>query len=789
MNTQWRKILGDFRQHRLEIFLLAVVLTLGTAGVVAALNARAVLAREIAASFAKANTPDIALWFDKVETPLLDQVRARPGVAAVDTRRVAFTRAAATSGEWFMMQVAVVRSFEDQQLSLVHQHSGAWPGTDGILIEQSGRTLLQKKVGDELQVRTPGGGIARVPIAGFVHDTAVAPSTQDRMIYAYVTPASATLLGQNPEPDQLLVKVKERGSLDDVSEFSEDLSAWLTKHEQQVPMRADVLANAHPHAALMSTMLSVLAVLAGIAFTSSAALAAYMISLWMKREVQQIGIMKAIGARFSQIARQYLALVLPIVFLSVVLALPIGAEIGRWVVKYYETSLNIDVANWSVPTSLLLKEAILALGIPIVAMALPIIRAARMSARRAIHDPGIVAPTGPIRGTAKLITIPGNRRLTFALRNTFRRPWRLAITLLALSAGGALLLTAYDIYESLMRVVDVSLAQQGHDVEVQLQRPVPPAQLESVARAVADVEIAEAFRRAVVTIVPSEGEAASVSESRRLLFYGYPPATRLMKLRLQEGRWPRDDESGAIVVSRLVQNAAPSSQLDREITLKYRDRRAKVRVVGVVEEIGPPTIYSSFSTFEAVTGLGDASQVIRVKAAAGREQTVANALDQALLDAHLAPSAVNTRHEFRTVLDEHFAVVTAVMKMVALAAALIGAISLVASVSLSVLERAREIGVIRALGATPRAVVGIFLIEGSAVAILGALISIAASIYFAQALNGKASRELLHVAVPLYVSRIGLSVLFSGAFVVLVGVLLSVRRVLRMSVREALSYE
>jgi len=788
MNTQWRKILGDFRQHRLEIFLLGVVLTLGTAGVVAALNTRAVLSREIAASFANANSPDLALWFDKVGTPLLDQVRARPGVAAVDARRVAFTRAAAKSGEWFMMRLTIVRNFEDQQLSLVHRHEGAWQSADGIFIEQSGQTLLQKNVGDELQVRTPGGGIARVPIVGFVHDTAVAPSTQDRAIYAYVTPARAALLGQNQEPDQLLVKMKERGSLGDVNEFSEDLSAWLTKR-QQTPMRADVLANTHPHAALMSTMLSVLAVLAAIAFTSSAALAAYMISLWMKREVQQVGIMKAIGARFSQIARQYLALVVPIVLLSVALALPIGTEIARWVVKYYETSLNIDVANWSVPTNLLLKEAIFALGIPILAMALPIIRAARMSARQAIQEPGIVAPTGPIRAIAKLITMPGNRRLTFALRNTFRRPWRLAATLLALSAGGALLLTAYDTYESLMQVVDVSLAQQGHDVEVQLQRPVSPAQLESVARAVPDVEIAEAFRRAVVNIVPGEGAPASASESRRLLFYGYPPATRLIKLRLQEGRWPRDDESGAIVVNRLVQSAAPGSELDREITLKFRDRRVKVRVVGVVEEIGAPTIYSSFSTFEAVTGLGDVSQVIRVKAAAGHEQAVANALDQALLDAHLAPSTVSTRHEFRTALDEHFAVVTAVMKMIALAAALIGAISLVASVSLSVLERAREIGVIRALGATPRAVVSIFLIEGSAVAILGALISIAASIYFAQALNGKASRELLHVAVPLYVSRAGLGVLFSGAFVVLIGVLLSVRRVLRMSVREALSYE
>jgi putative ABC transport system permease protein len=788
MNTQWRKILGDFRQHRLQIFLLGLVLTLGTAGVVAALNARAILAREIVASYSSANSPDIVLWFEKVDAALLDQVRSRPGVAAVDARRTAFTRVAAKSGEWIAMRVAVVRDFKNQQLSLLHRHDGALSASNGIFIEQSGQTLLEKNVGDELQVRTPAGDIARVPIAGFLHDTAVAPSTQDRAIYAYVTPDTAALLGQNAVPDQLLVKMQERDSIGDVAEFSEDLSAWL-KNRNIAPLRADVMSNTHPHAALMTTMLRVLEVLAAIAFTCSAALAAYLISLWMKREARQVGIMKAIGARFSQIASQYLALVAPVVLASFALALPIGTLIGRWVVKYYQNSLNIDVADWSVPANLIFQEAIFALGIPFLAMALPIVRAARMSARQAIQDPGIVAPSGPIRVMARLVTMPGNRRLTFALRNTFRRPWRLTATLLALSAGGALLLTAYNTYESLMRVVDVSLANQGHDIEVQLQRPVDPAQLESIARAVPDVEIAEAFRRATVNIVASENAPRAIAESRRFLFCGYPPGTRLIKLPLQEGRWPRSDESDAIVVNRLVQSATPGLHLGSEITLKFRERRANVRVVGLVEEIGTPTIYGAFPTFDAVTALGDASQVIRVKTVARRERAVANALDQALLDAHLAPSLISTRNEFRTALNEHFAVVTAVMKMIALAAALIGAISLIASVSLSVLERAREIGVIRALGATPRAVLAIFLIEGSAVAILSALLSIAGSIYFAQALNNKAAHELLHVAVPLYVSREGLSVLFSGAFLVILAVWLSVGRILRLSVREALSYE
>jgi putative ABC transport system permease protein len=129
------------------------------------------------------------------------------------------------------------------------------------------------------------------------------------------------------------------------------------------------------------------------------------------------------------------------------------------------------------------------------------------------------------------------------------------------------------------------------------------------------------------------------------------------------------------------------------------------------------------------------------------------------------------------------------MKMIALASALVGAISLIATVSLGVLERAREIGVIRALGARPRSVIAIFLIEGGAVAFLGALFSVAGGVFFARLLNGMAERQLLHVAVPLYVSRLGLGLLFCGVFLVILGVWLSVSRILRLSVRDALAYE
>jgi putative ABC transport system permease protein len=608
------------------------------------------------------------------------------------------------------------------------------------------------------------------------------------MIYGYVTPAAASALGQKPDLDQLLLKLKTHGSLSEVSEFADDLGAWL-KTKNAAPLRVDALNNTHPHAMLMTAMLRVLEVLATIAFVCSATLAACVISLWMRREVRQVGVMKTLGARSWQLAGQYFALVAPLVTGAVLLAFPLGAAIGRWIVKYHQTLLNIDVADWNVPVSLTLRELAVALAVPLLAMAFPIWRAARMSPREAIQDPGILAPRGPIGITSRLIRMPGDRRWSLALRNSFRRPWRLVLTLVALSAGGALFLTAHNNYESLMRVIDEALANRGHDIEVQLQRPAPAEQLETVARAVPDVEIAEAFRRAGVNLVTEDSGAIAVREGRRLLLCGYPIGTQLLRLPLQEGRWPTAENANDVVINRQVQEAAPGLQLGSEMTIKFRERVARIRVAGIVEEIGSPVIYASFPTFENITALGNASGIVRVKALKGHEQAAAGALEQALLDAHLTPGLVITKSEFRASLEEHFSVVGTVMKMIALAAALVGAITLVATASLGVLERGREIGVIRAIGAGPGAVIAIFLVEGGAVALLSAALSLAGGIYFAQFLNRMAAQQLLQVAVPLSISGAGIAILSSGAILVILAVWLAASRMLRLSVRDALAYE
>ena len=782
MNMRWRKVAADLGVYRAQLALVALVLVLGAAGIVAALDAQTVLKRETLTSYQAAASPDVVLWFEHIDAELLTAVAKHDDVAAVAVRRSTHTRVALTDGSWLSMRLFITPTIHTQAVGRVHSHSAKVGSDDsGLWIEQSGAPLLNVAPGAPMRLRGPGGAVVSVPLAGWVHDAAVAPSTQERLFYAYATPAVAALITKQTEPDQLLVKMKHRATREDAIEFDHTLAAMLKKIGRP-SLRSDVQHAAHPHAALMTAALRVLGVLAAMGFACTAALAAYMVSLWMKREARIVGILKTLGATGAQIALQYAALVLPLLLLACALALPLGAWLGQLLVQRHQATLNIDISSLAVPTSRRQLEAAVLLALPLLAMALPIWRAARMTPRQAMQDPGLREGAGWLaRASAALVRWPGHLKFTLALRNSFRRPWRLTLIVLALGAAGALLLTTHSNYKSLMGVIDDSLAQQGHDIDVILQRPAAAAVLEGIARTVPDVAVVEAWRRV--------GAGLASTSDKRFALTGFPAATQLFKLPILQGRAPRAGALDEVLITRTMLELDPSIRVGAPLALRFQDRSATVQVVGLVEEIGQAAVYTTLEAYEAITALGDNSTLLRARASSRDLEGVMRGLDQALIDARHTPGQMLSRDVFRDSLDEHFKVVGEVIQMVALAVALLGGIVLAASSSMNVLERTREIGVLQAIGATPRAIALIFVAEAAAVALLSALVAVGLSLVFTLALNHSASTQLLHVTVPLRFSLQGPVELGVGWLLLMLAVVVSVLTVLRQPAREALAYE
>ena len=130
------------------------------------------------------------------------------------------------------------------------------------------------------------------------------------------------------------------------------------------------------------------------------------------------------------------------------------------------------------------------------------------------------------------------------------------------------------------------------------------------------------------------------------------------------------------------------------------------------------------------------------------------------------------------------------MLAMAVLAALVGSVGLMSTMSINVVERGREIGVMRAIGATSVTIVGIFIAEGVLVGVLSWLIAVPLSYPGALAFNNLVSSALFQIPLDFDYS-IGGVVLWL-VIVVVLSALASLWPALsatQVSVREALAYE
>jgi putative ABC transport system permease protein len=83
------------------------------------------------------------------------------------------------------------------------------------------------------------------------------------------------------------------------------------------------------------------------------------------------------------------------------------------------------------------------------------------------------------------------------------------------------------------------------------------------------------------------------------------------------------------------------------------------------------------------------------------------------LEGHSAPVAASTTQlEARATNDWQFSIVTSMLLALSIIVAVVGGIALMGALSIGVIERTKEIGVLRAVGARSHTILGIFMMEG-----------------------------------------------------------------------------
>lgn len=357
--------------------------------------------------------------------------------------------------------------------------------------------------------------------------------------------------------------------------------------------------------------------------------------------------------------------------------------------------------------------------------------------------------------------------LTFVLKNLTRRPVRTILTVLGLAVAVGSMIALLGIGHNVSTSVADSFERRGVDLVVmekgkpnQTDSDLDEKLLDRV-RALDGVEQVDAALAILLDLTRPGGSTIPA------LCFGWPPENfGYNDLKLIEGRQLRSGDRhkamlGVTLAGHLKKGVGDTILLQGE----------PFEVVGVFESF---TVYENGAV---LISLADAQELegrqgrisgfsVRVKRTGGDPDAEIDAVRQrieALTDEQGRParlSAQSVRDYVQTML--YIRIVRAMVWMVSVIAVVIGVISMMNTMAMSILERTQEIGILRAVGWTRRRVVKMVLGEamliGLAAAVLGTLGAIGAT--HALAASPRVSGFIQPGIAPLVIAQgVGLTVL------------------------------
>lgn len=801
MSVRSRKVARELLGNRARTILVVAALAIGLTGLSTTLRARAIFTANLDTQLVAANPSSATILTDAADQVAVDRVTADPDVAEATGRLVVFGRIA-TADENRQLRLVVLDDLAAEGIDRLQHDAGAWPPPDGSLVlERSSLGSTGLDVGEVATVTDPAGGVHAMAVTATAYDIGiVSGKLVDQVVFGYTSSATWRQLGLPGGYNEISFRVTG-DRLDDerVFEIATRASDDLARNGNQVlglrvpPPGKHVLDN------VVTSLLLILGSLGLLSLVLSGFLVFNTVTAMLARQRSQIGVMKAVGASRRQVLSLYLSTVGVYSVMSLLIAVPTGSIAARLLTRQLGDLLNIDIVDFGAPAWVWIVEISIGLFVPVLAALGPILAGTRATVAEAIRGGESAVGFGEGRIDRGLARLPGlSTAARYAARNTFRRKARLALTVVALSLGGAILVTVLSLRSSLLATVDSVAAYWQQDVTVDLQTAVPYSALAPLVESTDGVDAVEGWLIMPASIIDADGREAG----EQTIVFGVPPETNFIAPTLRSGRWLDPVDTSEVVVNVDVAANRPGLRVGDRLTLRIGgfDTTWNLSGVSTTQLVAPgeprpsvPIAYVPYRSLDAAFGSSGAVNRLIVGGTehdAASQAALAAQIESDLSDAGVQVRSVETRHRMRAQVERLTTPILLLLVSMAMLFALVGGLGLLGTMSLNVLERTTEFGMVRAVGATGRTVVSIVLVEGLSVAalswVLGSVLAIPLGWTMAQAVG------VSFIKVPLDFQFAPLGVLAWLVLAVVVAVIASwipARSASRLSVRDAIAYE
>jgi putative ABC transport system permease protein len=783
-----RKSITDLTRRRPRTFFTVATLALAVTsiGLFALPN---LMDRSMHAAVVSDRLPDLTVytrppvpgvWLAKLAR--LSNVRAVEAGSEFDGQMMVGARPA-------YVYVRGIPAFSSQKVDVVHLTSGSPPKSGEVVVDvrDGPQGLLHARAGDTVQVLGAGGTAQTLRVSGAAENLDGAQLVvSDGDIVLYASPATVASLNGGTGYTTFYFRLdSSRPAAVDatLSAIRRTFSAMPGFHGfSALP---DVRASGDwPGKSSYAKLTKFFYVITVLALLAALVLIANTITTLVSEQTSEIGIMKAVGGRRRQIAAVYLKTALLLGALGTVAGIALGLVLANLLTRYFGSHFyGVSVGIGADPLVIVASACVGLLGPPLAA--LPAIRrATHVPVRETLEATGSAVGSDDVgeRLLRRIRFLP--RSAQIGLRNVGGRRRRAFSTALVIALAVGTLLALVGFGTGVANTSRASWHDHGEDFEVDGQGGFLDARAATLIRSTPGVAAVEPK---FVVDVRLAGKDAKIWALRQATMFRY---------HIVGGRWyTAAEQSRRAHVAVIQRDIARSTgtHLGQTIHLQMAAGVADFRVIGIAsnQQENGTALYVPLTTMHALIpgvplGGGDFWVQTTSHAHAFIDQTAAQVEDTLIASGY----NVGTQIVYVQLANEvaHDRTLTTSVLVLGFIVVAISMAGLVNALTMSVLERTREIGILRSIGARARDIRRIFAAETIVLAILGWLIAIPVGLLLDLFL-GWMTEKVVRVEVPFTYPAWNIALAFAGTILLaLLITLIPIRRAVRLKPGEALRY-
>jgi putative ABC transport system permease protein len=800
---RWQKVLSDLTGNRGRTFMVIASIAVGlfAFGVIATLYV--VIRQDMRAGYAAIKPANIQIRTSLIDEDMVAAMLRIEGVKDVEGARLLSLRLQTAPEEWTTIDLKAQDNFSGSTISTLTLEEGvADPNKREILIDRYKLADTRASIGDLVTLEATGGQLRQLKLVGVVADQTIGGFSGGggfflAPVQGYVDPDTLEWLGV-PLSDwyDTLYFTVEGDGLDEshIQAVAERVREELEDRGVSITSLAIRRSDDHPNSPYVNAISGVLLLLGLFIVFLSTFLITNTLQALLQQQVEQIGIMKTVGARRLQIVAIYMMLILAFGVLAFLIAAPLTSWVAFQLMGFLVHQLNFELLGFRIVPVVIIAQGLIAILVPQLAAFIPIWRGSRLSVQEALSGVRQGASKARRAGSRGLVSLKLlSRPLLISLRNTFRSKGRMILTLVTLSLGGALFIATFNVQLSMANYIEQISQYFLGDLNITLAYPYRVEKIEELLAPLEEVSHVEGWMTARSEIIRQDG---SIGDAVQLL--APPGGSELVQPKLLTGRWLKPDDQNAIVLNERFRSKYPDLKVGDILRLQVNGDETDWVVVGFFQFAGRSVGYMAYTNAEYLSrlvGLSGRAILFRLVAARsdltiGEQETLGAQVQTMLEGRGIQIAEVEAGLSVSQTAADGFTILTAFLLFMAILAAVVGSIGLAGTMSINVMERTREVGIMRAIGSSNGILMLMVIVEGYLIGLISWAIGSLLAFPITNLMSNSISQALFDASTKITYTPTGFIIWFLVVSLLSVGAsVLPARKAATLTIREVLAYE